>query len=239
MRLDVYLFVNNFVKSRTNAQNLIKLSKVIVDGKVVNKPSLDVSDKNKIEIIENYDVNLGSLKISNIIKDFNLDLNNKVCLDLGCSNGGFTNFLIKNGALLVYCVDIGPCAFDYELLNHPKTIILDNTNARFLNKDMFKDNIDFITIDLSFISLTLILPVCYSLLNVNGEVVALIKPQFELDKNSLNKNGIVKNLKYGLLAVKKIEQEAIKLGFKHIKTVEAPHPFENKNQEFFIYLKKV
>ncbi len=238
MRLDLFLFQEKYVKSRTNAQNLIKLNKVLINGVIVNKPSYDVSNDDKIILLDNYDVNLGSLKISNIVHDFNLNLTDYICLDLGCSNGGFTNYLLKNGAKLVYCVDIGPNQFDEALTNDSRTIIMDNTNARYLKKDDFIDSIDFITIDLSFISLSLILPVCYNLIEYSKEIVALIKPQFELEKKDLNNHGIVKSKKLEKEAIDKIVNISKSIGFKVNKVIEAPHPFNDKNQEYFIYLTK-
>jgi 23S rRNA (cytidine1920-2'-O)/16S rRNA (cytidine1409-2'-O)-methyltransferase len=238
MRLDLYLLYANFTNSRTRASNLIKLGKITVNGKIVNKPSLDVKEIDIVKILSDYPVSLGGIKLNEAIEKWDICLKNKVCLDVGASNGGFTEVLLNNGAKLVFALDVGECALPDYLINNEKVIVKDRTNARFIKKDDFAHPVDFACIDVSFISLDLILPAVYNSVAADGEIVALIKPQFELTKKDLTKSGIVKDNKLQDKVVKKIISLAISLGSNNVSTILAPHPFEYKNQEYFIYIRK-
>ena len=236
MRLDVFLTQNNYVETRTRAKNLIELERVFVNNKAITKASFDVTESDKIEISEDYDASLGSLKLTKAIEDFHLDINNKTCLDVGASNGGFTEILLKNGASIVYALDIGECALPDRLKNDPRVIVKDRTNARYITKGDFDHDINLCSVDVSFISLKLILPALKDTLGSNGEVIALIKPQFELDKKVLPKSGVIKNPTLQQKVIDDISLFSKNLGF-HVKGVTtAPHPFKDKNQEYLIHL---
>lgn len=237
MRLDLYLSYSNLVNSRTRAANLIKLGKITVNGKVAIKASTGIKETDKVGILSDYPVSLGGIKLQEAFDIWNIDVAGKICLDVGASNGGFTEILLQHNALLVYALDVGDCALPSNLVNNEKVVIKDRTNARFITKSDFDKNIDFAVIDVSFISLDLILPTVFSVVREKGEIVALIKPQFELTKKALTKTGIVREKKMQEAVVKKITALAISLGSVNVSTIAAPHPFEDKNQEYLIYIR--
>lgn len=194
-RLDLLVAENNMVKSREMAKELIKKSKVTVDGKVITKPSAMISEESIIIItgeVLSY-VGRGGLKLEQAISEFNLSFTDKVCMDIGASTGGFTDCMLQNGAKKVYAVDVGHDQLAEKLLNDRRVINLEKTNIRTFEKEQLNDIIDFISIDVSFISLKLVLPKVKELISQKGEVVALIKPQFEATKSQLNKKGILKD----------------------------------------------
>lgn len=238
MRLDVVLAEKMGVGTRTKAQNLIKMQLVKVNGNVITKCGYEVDDSDAIEVLSDYSASLGSYKLLKAIDEFKPNIENKVCLDLGASNGGFTDVLLKNNAKRVYALDIGPCALPEYLKNDSRVTVKDNTNARYVTKKDFDENIDFIVIDLSFISLKLILPTAYAVLKKDGYIIALIKPQFELEKNKLTKSGIVKSDKLRETAKEGIIEFALALGFTVSGVTETPRLFDNKNVEYLVYLKK-
>ncbi len=237
MRLDVYLFENKLAETRSRAKNLIELGRVIVNGKKCEKPAFSVEKTDEITITEDYTASLGGIKLEKAFSEFEIDVLDKICLDLGAANGGFTETLLSHGAKKVYALDIGVCALPERLTRSEKVIVMDKTNARYIKKEDFAENIEFITGDLSFISLKLILPAAFETLK-KGQAVFLIKPQFELDKKSIPKSGIIKNEKIRLGVVGEISDFAKEIGFNVIAITEAPHPFTNKNQEYLILLEK-
>lgn len=238
MRLDLYLLYANYVSSRTRAANLIKLGKITVNGKIAEKAAQDIKEYDIVKVISDYPVSLGGIKLNEAFEKWGLSIEDKVCLDVGASNGGFTEVLLNKNAKCIYALDVGDCALPAYLINNDRVIVKDKTNARFILKSDFEKEIDFAVIDVSFISLDLILPTIYSIIKEKGEIVALIKPQFELTKNDLTKSGIVKDKKLQDKVVKKITSLAISLGSLNVKTILAPHPFEEKNQEYLIYIRK-
>ena len=138
MRIDLYLANSGAVSSRTRAANLIDLGRVTVNGKVVTKASLDVSDEDSIIITEDYEASLGGLKLKEALKRFGVSCKDKICMDVGASNGGFTDVLLKNGAKTVYAIDVGDCALPSSLVKDERVVVMDKTNARYLEKDKFE-----------------------------------------------------------------------------------------------------
>jgi 23S rRNA (cytidine1920-2'-O)/16S rRNA (cytidine1409-2'-O)-methyltransferase len=238
MRLDCWLYEKGLTDSRTRAKNLIEMNRVTVDGKYVGKPSHEMTGGENVEISGDYAASLGSLKLSEAVKSFGIDVNGKVCLDVGASNGGFTDILLSAGARKVYALDIAECALPERLKNNGKVVVKDRTNARNIKKNDFDEQIDLCVADVSFISLKLILPGIYGILNAGGNAVVLVKPQFELDKKSLTKSGIVKNRSLTEKAVNGVENFSEKTGFTVAGLIAAPHPFEYKNQEYLLRLIK-
>ncbi|HOO22255.1 MAG TPA: TlyA family RNA methyltransferase [Clostridia bacterium] len=238
MRLDQYLVFFNFTDSRNRAANLIKLGKIAVNGKTAEKPAMDIKEWDKVTLIENYPASLGGIKLNEAFEKWEISAIDKVCLDVGASNGGFTEILLRRGAKLVYALDVGECALPDYLRANESVIVKDRTNARFITKDDFTHEIDFAVIDVSFISLELVFPPVYEVVKSGGEIVALIKPQFEVTPKDLTKSGIVKDEKTREKAVKKIVSLAIGCGTVNVSTIPAPHPFEDKNQEYLIYVRK-
>lgn len=236
MRIDKYIQDKFNLKSRTYAENLIKTGSVLLRGKVVTKSSLDVGENDDIEIVndENY-ASQGAYKLEKAFDDFSLDVNGKNCADIGCSNGGFTDCLLRHGAKHVLAVDVADCALDAKLLESGKVDFL-KANARELPKILEK--VDFLCSDVSFISLKYVLQSMFDLLKNGGEAVVLVKPQFELDKSALTKSGIVTDEKLRKRAVESVKSYAISVGFEIPDLSTSPIRYENKNVEYLLYLKK-
>ena len=236
MRIDKYIQDKFNLKSRTYAENLIKTGSVLLRGKVVTKSSLDVGENDDIEIVndENY-ASQGAYKLEKAFDDFSLDVNGKNCADIGCSNGGFTDCLLRHGAKHVLAVDVADCALDAKLLESGKVDFL-KANARELPKNLEK--VDFLCSDVSFISLKYVLQSMFDLLKNGGEAVVLVKPQFELDKSALTKSGIVTDEKLRKRAVESVKNYAISVGFEILDLSTSPIRYENKNVEYLLYLKK-
>lgn len=236
MRIDKYIQDKFNLKSRTYAENLIKTGSVLLRGKVVTKSSLDVGENDDIEIVndENY-ASQGAYKLEKAFDDFSLDINGKNCADIGCSNGGFTDCLLRHGAKHVLAVDVADCALDSKLLESGKVDFL-KANARELPKNLEK--VDFLCSDVSFISLKYVLQSMADLLKNGGEAVVLVKPQFELDKSALTKSGIVTDEKLRKRAVESVKSYAISVGFEILDLSTSPIRYENKNVEYLLYLKK-
>ena len=226
MRIDKYIQDKFNLKSRTYAENLIKTGSVLLRGKVVTKSSLDVGENDDIEI---------AYKLEKAFDDFSLGVNGKNCADIGCSNGGFTDCLLRHGAKHVLAVDVADCALDAKLLESGKVDFL-KANARELPKNLEK--VDFLCSDVSFISLKYVLQSMFDLLKNGGEAVVLVKPQFELDKSSLTKSGIVTDEKLRKRAVESVKSYAISVGFEILDLSTSPIRYENKNVEYLLYLKK-
>lgn len=236
MRIDKYIQDKFNLKSRTYAENLIKTGSVLLRGKVVTKSSLDVGENDDIEIVndENY-ASQGAYKLEKAFDDFSLDVNGKNCADIGCSNGGFTDCLLRHGAKHVLAVDVADCALDSKLLESGKVDFL-KANARELPKILEK--VDFLCSDVSFISLKYVLQSMFDLLKNGGEAVVLVKPQFELDKSALTKSGIVTDEKLRKRAVESVKSYAISVGFEILDLSISPIRYENKNVEYLLHLKK-
>lgn len=207
-RLDIFLVENNFVESRKQAQDIIKSGGVYVDQKQVIKCSLLVNENNKVEFKGNICpyVSRAGYKLEGAQKSFNINLKDKVVLDIGSSTGGFTDFCIQNGAKKVYAVDVGTNQLHPKLRNNPNIIIMENTDIRTLEKQNVSD-INFIVCDVSFISLTLISKKISELLNSKDYGIVLIKPQFECGKNLAKKfKGVIKDEKIHNLVINTIKE---------------------------------
>jgi 23S rRNA (cytidine1920-2'-O)/16S rRNA (cytidine1409-2'-O)-methyltransferase len=237
-RLDKVMVDSGLVKSRERAKALIMEGKVIVDGLVVSKAGSLINDNSDIKLKKSdvpY-VGRGGLKLESALKFFKIDLSNKIVMDIGCSTGGFTDCALRNHARKVYAVDVGYGQFDWSLRNDPRTILLEKTNIRYLEKKLVPDPIDIAVIDVSFISLLKVLPKALEFLQEDGEVLALIKPQFEVGKNMVEKGGIIKSEQKRISAVENIRAGAEQAGFKIIGLFESPVHGQKGNIEYFIYL---
>ncbi len=238
-RLDVLIYEKNLTKSREAAKELIKNNQISVDGKIISKPSAIVSENADIMVIGdvlNY-VSRGGLKLEKAINEFNISLNNKICMDIGASTGGFTDCMLQNGAKKVYAVDVGHSQLVPELSDDFRVINMEKTNIRTLEKEKISDIIEFISVDVSFISLKLVLPKISEIISDEGEIVALIKPQFECGKASLNKNGILKN-KSDHISVLKNVIAYIRNDFTVKGLCFSPIKGGDGNVEYLIYLTK-
>ncbi len=207
MRLDKYLNEFKDIDSRTKAKKLILGSFVYVNGKIILSPSYDVDENDIVEINADNDitryVSRGALKLIKAIDAFKLDINDKTCIDIGASTGGFTDVLVKNGAHLVYAVDVGKDQLHPSLKENEKVISIESFDARNIKEDTFSEDFDIITSDLSFISLTLLADAFNLLVNEKSKLVVLIKPQFESGKIK-RKNGIFNDAKLHIDAINKV-----------------------------------
>lgn len=235
MRLDKYL--SERYGSRTKAATAITKGLVLVNGNPV-QPSYEFKDGDTLEInceIQSF-VSAGGYKLSKALKEFGYSAQGKIFADIGASTGGFTDCLLQNGAKKIYCIDVGESQLDKSLLCE-KTVIIDNFNARNLNKNLFSDNLDGIVIDVSFISLTYILKAVSEVLSDGADVFALIKPQFECESRKVGKNGIVRDSKIHEKIIYKIYDFALECGLVPINLANAPI-VQGKNIEYIIHLKK-
>lgn len=237
-RLDVYLSDNNIVKSRSLAASLIKQGSVEVNGRICTKPSFAVSDDDTVKIIGELPkyVGRGGLKLEKALAHYRLHLDGAVCVDIGASTGGFTDCMLQNGAEKVYSVDVGTDQLDEKLRNDSRVISMEKTDIR--NCIGTLPQVDFISIDVSFISLKLVLPYAFALLKDGGECVALIKPQFEAGKAHLSKNGIVRDTKVHKKVCEEIAEFASAVGFERGETITSPITGGDGNTEYLIYLKR-
>lgn len=197
MRLDIYLTEKGLANSREKGKMLIKASRVTVNGKVCTKPSTEVCDEDEIltDTKGAEYVGRGYLKLETAFKAFGLDIKDKVCADIGASTGGFTQYMLIRGAKKVYAVDVGHGQLDKTLLEDNRVVNCEGVNARYLTVELFDELPDFMSVDLSFISLKLVLDALLECLVDEGEVAVLIKPQFEAGREALGKNGIVRDKK--------------------------------------------
>lgn len=201
-RLDVYLVRNQLVRSREKANEFIKAGSVKVDGKVVTKPSTRVDESSEIELIPLYDfVGRGGVKLQKLIDEELVSFDGLTCLDIGASTGGFTDCMLRNGAKLIVALDVGFNELDDSLRENNRVIVMENTDIREV--ETFPYYFDAISIDVSFISITKVLPKAFEFLNEDGLIAALIKPQFEVGKGK-TKKGIVKDKKEHIRILKEI-----------------------------------
>lgn len=224
MRIDIFLVEKNLAKSRERAKELIKNQQVSVNNLIINKPSYEVNETDLIDIIgeQLQFVGRGGLKLKHALDLFQIDLNNKVCLDIGASTGGFTDCMLQNGAELIYSVDVGHDQLDISLVNNKKVVNMERTNIKNLCLSDFENKIDFIATDVSFISLTQVLPKIYEFMDDDCSAVVLIKPQFEAGKSDIGKNGIVKNPKIHIRVLNEILSFCTQSGFYVCKLDYSP-----------------
>jgi len=254
-RLDKILVSKGLVKSREIAKALVIEGKVFVDGKKITKSGTSVSETSDIYLKEGelpY-VSRGGLKLEAAINFFNIDVNNKIIMDVGSSTGGFTDCLLKKGATKVYCIDVGYGQLAWSLRKDPRVVVMERTNIRYLTdivksqkskvkspelEDLIKSNIDMATADVSFISLTKVIPAVLEFLKEESEVLALVKPQFEVGKGEVGKGGIVREEEKRLRAVKGVQEDLEKLGLKTIGLFQSPITGQKGNIEYFLYMKR-
>ena len=193
-RLDKVIKERGLIRSRSRAQRMIAAGRISVDGKIVLRPGHSIDPEAQIEIVSREQfVSRGGEKLEAALDQFRIDPKGRICLDIGSSTGGFTDCLLQHGAERVHSVDVGHDQLDMRLRNHPRVIVHEGINARYLVPQDIGESVDLVTIDVSFISLKLILPPLTDILVPNGEIIALVKPQFEVGKDRLPSDGVVKN----------------------------------------------
>lgn len=240
MRIDVFLAENGLAQSREKAKMLVKSSRVTVNGKVCTKPSEDVCAADKIEVDTQgaeY-VGRGYLKLETAFKAFELDINNKACADIGASTGGFTQYMLLCGARKVYAIDVGHGQLDKSIASDERVVNCEGVNARYLTRDLFEELPEFMSVDISFISLRLVLPALMECLADEGELAVLIKPQFEAGKAALGKNGIVKDKKVHVRILNELFEFFAQCGAVLMGVVPSGIRGGDGNIEYLAHLKK-
>ncbi|MDP4118610.1 MAG: TlyA family RNA methyltransferase [Bacillota bacterium] len=237
-RIDISLVRQGFAKSREKAKAMINGGSVFADGECIHKSSFLVTDDTKIEIrgeILPY-VGRGGYKLAKALDVFKIDLRGKTAIDMGASTGGFTDCMLKNGAAKVYAVDVGKGQLSQELSTDPRVINMESTNIREMKKNDINDEIDFISIDTSFISLKYILPAAFMYIKEDGKIVALIKPQFEAGRGNIGKNGIVKDKKIHFSVIEGIYNFVTENGFTPAGITVSPIKGGDGNVEYLILI---
>lgn len=236
-RLDMFLYEKRFYSSRQKSKQAIETGRVLVNGKVVEKASMEVEDNVQIEAKPFEFVSRGGYKLQKAIEEFSIDLTDKVVLDIGASTGGFSDVCLKNGARKIYAVDTGEGQLAEEIKNNPKVLDMSKTNFLTLEKEKIID-VDFVVIDVSFVSLTKLIPALASDFD-KVKIVALIKPQFECGLEYARKHkGIVKDEKMHEKIIKNIAENFEKYGFKNNGIIVSPIKGGDGNTEFLIFVEK-
>jgi len=234
-RLDRLIVERGLAESREQAQALIMAGEVLVNGQKASKPGQPVGADCPLEILARPPyVSRGGLKLAAALSRFAIDAAGRVCLDIGASTGGFTDALLQAGAARVHAVDVGAGQLAWKLRTDPRVVLHEGLNARALKPDDIGEPVDLLTCDVSFISVTLILPAAVPLLRSGGQMVILIKPQFEAGKGQVGKGGIVRDPEVHRAACQRIEQAVRETGFQ-TAIIESPIHGAEGNKEFLLY----
>ena len=237
-RLDVAMVERGLAESRQKAQAVIMAGQVFVDGQRVDKAGAPVTEARAIEVRGRalpY-VSRGGLKLEKAMQLWPIALNGAVCADIGASTGGFTDCMLQNGAQKVYAVDVGYNQLDYRLRTHPQVVCMERTNARYLTQEQIPDLLDFFSVDVSFLSLNLILPALRPLMKETGEGVCLVKPQFEAGKEKVGKKGVVRDPEVHLEVLEHFLEHAAHAGFFVKDITFSPIRGPEGNIEYLGYL---
>ncbi len=236
MRLDQKITILGLAQSRSRAQDLIKRGKVLVNGKIITKPAFQIKDNDQIELTDKQlFVSRAAEKLIKGLNTFGISPENKICLDIGSSTGGFTQVLLQNNAKKVYAVDVGSNQMHSSLRNHEKLILLENTDARQLTKELIPEPINLVVSDVSFISITKILPSIRHLLHSGAQGIILIKPQFELTKEKVGK-GVVHSPTLHYEAIKNVIENLTGNNFFTQQLTFSPLTGGSGNLEFLAYI---
>lgn len=239
VRLDSFLTAQGLVPSREKARALILAGEVKVDGKRIDKAGHLITEDAQVEIKSPLKyVSRGGYKLEGADKAFRITFAGKTVLDVGASTGGYTDYALKKGAEKVFALDVGYGQLDWTLRNHPRVKVMERTNIRYVNPEDFGEPIDIITMDVSFISVTLIFPVLFQLLKDEGQIISLIKPQFEAGREKVGKKGVVRDPAVHCEVLHKCISAAEKSGFICEGICFSPITGPEGNIEFFINLKK-
>ena len=238
LRLDVALTQRGLADSRQKAQALIMAGEVYVNGQKETKAGAPVKEEDALEVRGKalpY-VSRGGLKLEKAMQVWPIDLKGAVCADIGASTGGFTDCMLQNGARLVYAVDVGYNQLDWRLRTHPQVVCMERTNARYLTAEQIPEPLDFFSVDVSFISLGLILPALRPLIREGGQAVCLVKPQFEAGKEKVGKHGVVRDPAVHLEVLERFLDHAAQSDFTVKDITFSPIKGPEGNIEYLGYL---
>ncbi len=239
-RLDKILVIKGLVENSSKAKSLIMAGKVLVNNKKIVKSGTSFLTNVDIKILEKNEgwASRGGIKLAYALEYFKIDIKDKICIDLGASTGGFTDVLLSRGAKHIFSVDVGRGQLCWRLAIDNNITIIDKTNVRYIQLSDLHPSINLITCDLSFISLTKALNNILNTTNREIDIIALVKPQFELQKNQIGKRGIVVDENFRMIAIKKVSLFLKEKKCEVISTVESPIKGTKGNLEYFIYAKK-
>ena len=240
-RLDLLLVKRQLAPSRERAQSLIMAGKVLVNAERVDKPgkSVNLDSELVVQAQDHPYVSRGGVKLAGAIREFQIEVLDRIALDVGASTGGFTDCLLQCGAEKVYAVDVGYGQLAWKLRQDPRVVNLERTNIRYLDSVKLADPIQLVVVDASFISLRLILPKLYELMTVGSQLLALVKPQFEAGRKEVGKGGRVKEEVVHARVLNEIIEASIILGFRMFGSCESSiQGKKGQNTEYFVHLKK-
>lgn len=239
-RLDVMLYQRGMAVSREKARALILAGRVQVNGQRVDKPGQQVAEAAVLSVTgsDNDYVSRGGTKLAGAMEAMHIGFEGKTVIDVGASTGGFTDCALQSGAVKVYAVDVGYGQLDWKIRQDPRVTVLERTNIRKVDPQDFPEKMNIAVIDVSFISLALVLPVVTELLDDAGEVVALVKPQFEAGREQVGKKGVVKDAAVHLQVLERVADCARQAKLNPVDACYSPIKGPNGNIEYFIYLRK-
>ncbi len=234
-RIDQLLVDRGLAESREKAKALVLAGHVLIDGQKAGKPGQTVHGECRLELVQRLPyVSRAGAKLAGALDHFHIDVSGLVCLDVGSSTGGFTDCLLQRGASRVHAVDVGTGQLDWKLRNDPRVIVREGINARYLRPEDIGEPVDFAVCDVSFISVTLILPAIVPILRPDAEMVILVKPQFEVGRGEVGKGGIVRDPALHQAACDRVEVAVRALGFG-ADLIESPILGAEGNKEFLLY----
>lgn len=239
-RLDAAIVARGLVSGRDRAKGIIMAGQVYVDGQKADKPGQQVDESSKIEVRGETlpFVSRGGLKLQKAMETFGLTLDGFVCADIGASTGGFTDCMLQKGAAKVYAVDVGYGQLAWKLRCDPRVVNLERTNIRYVTGEQIPEELDFLSVDVSFISLKLVLPVVYRLLKDNCKAVCLVKPQFEAGREKVGKKGVVRDPAVHEEVICRVAEAARELGFAPLGLTWSPVKGPEGNIEYLLLLQK-
>ena len=239
-RLDVLLVSQGLAASREKAKAIIMSGNVLVNGQREDKAGTMIDVKAEITVKGGQlkYVSRGGLKLEKAMSHFDLTLEGRVCMDVGASTGGFTDCMLQNGAVKVYSVDVGHGQLDWKLRNDPRVVCMEKTNIRYVTPEQIEELAAFVSIDVSFISLTKVLPPVRELMTENGEIVCLIKPQFEAGREKVGKKGVVRDPKVHEEVIEKVIDFASTIGLESRELEFSPIKGPEGNIEYLLHLLK-
>lgn len=240
VRLDLYLVENGLVSGRELAKSLIMEGKVYVNNQKADKAGEQIGEKDKVELrgeMLKY-VSRGGLKLEKAMNEFPIELNEKVAMDIGASTGGFTDCMLQNGAKKVYAVDVGYGQLAWKLRTDERVVNMERTNIRFVTPEDIDEELEFVSIDVAFISLKLVLPVAYNLMKNGAQMVALIKPQFEAGREKVGKKGVVRDASVHREVLVNVSEFTQETGFEILGLEFSPIKGPEGNIEYLMYAEK-
>ena len=235
-RLDKLVLERGLAPTREKAQALILAGQIHINGRRADKAGMPVPADARVELVGEAPryVGRGGIKLEGALEDFGLDPSGKICLDIGSSTGGFTDCLLQHGAARVYAVDVGKGQLDWKLRQDARVVVREGINARHLTPEDIGEPVDWVTLDVAFISVAKILPAALACARPGATFLILVKPQFELSQKQVGKGGIVRDPALHREAVEKVTQAAVEVGLGEIQVRESRLPGAEGNREFFL-----